>query len=196
MSRQAAKPGHRKMERIAPSCRVLGFSITAAILVGCGVLPLSSSKGQLEKASPKSGGSFTASYSGAYSNNDCRSSKRSRFEFHGNGTASFLGSGTEQGKIRLVLFHGFCQGVSGTSTFANTSGDSVTAAFTTHYSPACGSDVPVDYRVTGGTGKFAHATGSGQVTFTCFGPRHDYVDSSKGTLYFFNSRGVASGHHL
>jgi hypothetical protein len=155
--------------------------VAALLLAGCGgsqvVEPSSTPQFIISAASRLSGGAFSASYSGKDGGHSCGTGCRVT-HFRGSGTATFLRSSYERVRIRIV---------DGTSTgrailkSLRSKTDSITATL----SPPvylCGSNSK-SYVVTGGTGRFGHAMGSGTISTTCLsGP--GYTDTWTGTLYY------------
>ena len=171
--------------------------LSTALLASCGgqssapQLPASpGTLNQLSKPaaiSPAHGGAFSANASGGYTL-VCRMESFGDFSFSGNGKASFLHGMQESGKMS----NGFdCNGKwSGAATLIaernrnNTVSVNLVGSCRVHCLSPCQS--AVTFTVTGGTGRFAHATGSGTVQFTCTNPYGNgtYTDAWSGTLNF------------
>lgn len=132
---------------------------------------------------PALGGSFSASFSGGFTASACQMlSSPGRFRFKGFGFATFIRKAIESGKMTendntcLDSWFGSALIISKFNR-ANT----VTVSLTTgRYGPCTQG---ADWTVTGGTGKFAHATGSGTVFFTC-NSNGTYTDGWSGALHF------------
>lgn len=131
------------------------------------------------------GGRLKGAYSGSYSKSgDC--SATAMFTYKGNGTARFLHSSGEE--IKLTWFCG-SQDVTGSATLTSSQApkDSVTASVSsTDFKSPC-YDFTLSFAVTGGTGKFRHASGSGTIVLhrlstDCFS--YSYSDKWRGTLKF------------
>lgn len=131
------------------------------------------------------GGKFTAAYSGSYSKSgDC--SATAMFTYKGNGNARFLHSSSEQ--IKLTWFCGSAD-VTGSATLTSVQvpRDSITASVssTNFKSPCYG--FTMSFTVTGGTGRFRRASGSGTLVLhplssNCLS--YSYSDKWRGTLKF------------
>jgi hypothetical protein len=124
------------------------------------------------------GGAFSASYSGAYLLHGRPSSFT--VTFSGNGKASFLGASAESGKELIECpSPSRCTG-SGSATLVShfRPADSVMA--TLSCTETCG---VWKWSLSGGTGKFAHATGSGKWTIRPHRPG-GYTDQWTGTLNY------------
>ena len=131
------------------------------------------------------GGKFTATYSGTYSKSgDC--SATAMFTYEGNGNAKFLHSSSEQ--MKLTWFCGSADVTgSATLTSAQVPRDSITASVSSadFKSPCYGFNM--SFTVTGGTGRFRGASGSGTIvlhklTSKCLS--YSYSDKWKGTVKF------------
>jgi hypothetical protein len=162
----------------------------ALLLAGCAggqVVGPSSMKQLANPAAPKSaasqlsGGAFSASYSGHYSVHTCVPCP-ARWRFRGSGNAKFLRPSDERMNWTFVL--GFLHSEPANSaklTSLHSKMDSIKVTISVRHE-CNGSN---RYKVTGGTGRFAHATGSGTITTTCKGlPRGAYSDQWSGTLYY------------
>lgn len=131
------------------------------------------------------GGRFRAAYSGSYSKSgDC--SATAMFAYKGTGNARFLHSSSEQIKLTWVCG---TPDVTGSATLTSDRGsrDSITAnvSSTDFKSPCYGSRL--SFTVTGGTGRFRHASGSGTIALhrpssECLS--YSYSDKWRGTLKF------------
>ena len=129
------------------------------------------------------GGRFAAAYSGSYSKDgDC--SATAMFTYKGNGSAKFLHSSSEQIKVTWFCGSGYVTG-SATLTSDQVSRDSITASVssTDFKSPCYG--FTMSFTVTGGTGRFRRASGSGTIVLRtpsseCFS--YSYSDKWRGTL--------------
>lgn len=134
------------------------------------------------------GGKLKAAYSGTYNKSgDC--SDTAMFTYTGNGSATFLKASDEE--IKLTWFCGTQKATgSATLTSSQVPKDSVTASVSsTDFKSPC-YDFTLSFAVTGGTGKFRHASGSG--TILVHRPSTDcssysYSDKWKGTLKFRRS---------
>jgi hypothetical protein len=131
------------------------------------------------------GGRFRATYSGTYSRlGDC--SDTATFTYQGNGTARFLHSSSEQ--IKLTWYCG-SENATGTATLTNVQvpRDTVTASLSsTDFTGPCDGST-VSFTVTGGTGRFRRASGSGEIALRKLSSRYDcysYRDKWRGTLNF------------
>lgn len=133
------------------------------------------------------GGRFTAAYSGSYSKSgDC--SATAMFTFEGNGNARFLHSSSEQ--IKLTWFCG-SRDVTGSATLTSSQvpGDSITSSVSsTDFMSPC-YDFTLSFAVTGGTGRFRRASGSGTIVLhrlssDCSSSSSSYSDKWRGTLKF------------
>jgi hypothetical protein len=131
------------------------------------------------------GGRFTAAYSGTFSKDgDC--SATATFNYKGNGSAKFLHSSSEQ--ISVTLYCGSREAAgSATLTSVQHSGDSITASVSsTDFQLPC-HNFTMSYTVTGGTGRFRGASGSGTIVLKepsrqC--TYQKYSDKWSGTLKF------------
>lgn len=176
------------MKSLNPSPRALSVCATALLLASCGggqVAGLSSTQQFANSTESKlaasrlSGGTFKASYSGHY----LRYSDHEGvlYEFRGSGAASFLHRSHERFRWAFVL------GLSGktssyTITLKSSKSPTDRIKVTVGQPPApCGSN---SYVVTGGHGRFAHATGSGTINITCKSSDYTYTDAWTGTLYY------------
>jgi len=129
---------------------------------------------------PAHGGAFTANYSGTYEYGPCGTDCEES-DFGGHGRASFLGKSTEG--VTLTLYAG--HDVTGPATLTSTRipSNSVSFQLTGGQTLPCpGVGGTLSWTVTGGTGKFAQATGSGTMTFKCV--PSGYSDEWSGTLSF------------
>ena len=128
---------------------------------------------------------FTAAYSGRISQNgDCSDTKM--LTYKGSGRAKFLRSSSE---LISLTWNCGTGGVTGSATLTSTKhpGDSIAASLSaTHVTNAC-SMQPLSFTITGGSGRFRHATGKGTLSFIegssyCF--YYDYADKWRGTVSF------------
>lgn len=131
------------------------------------------------------GGRFAAAYSGSYSQfGDCSGTRM--FTYHGNGNAKFLRSTSEQ--IKLTWYCG-TRDVKGSATLTSIQvpRDSITASVSVmDFDSPCYSST-LSFTVTGGTGRFRRAAGSGSISLhrpssECLS--YSYSDKWKGTLTF------------
>ncbi|MBV9720194.1 MAG: hypothetical protein JOZ77_12815 [Candidatus Eremiobacteraeota bacterium] len=130
------------------------------------------------------GGKFSAAYTGTYSKSgDC--SAEAFFDYEGNGNAKFLHSSSEQLSLTWYCFSPNVIG-SATLTSVRHPGDSITAkvSSTDFKSPCYG--FTMSFMVTGGTGRFQHASGSGTMVVKRLGRKciYSYSDKWSGTLKF------------
>ena len=128
---------------------------------------------------------FTAAYSGTYSKDgDC--SATAMFTYKGNGNARFLHSSNEQ--IKVTWYCG-SRDVTGSATLTSIQapGDSISASVSsTDFKPPC-FDFIMSFTVTGGTGRFRRASGSGSIFLKGLSSKcssYSYSDNWKGTLKF------------
>lgn len=158
-------------------CYVIIAGVAAMSLTGCGsggtaLPPGARSENAASPAAHSAARNrvFRAAYSGEYMCKPYGSGIRVWAIFHGRGSASFLRRSKEQ------IVYGGC-GSSGTFTLwhppytASIHGNLVGAE--------CSTDT---YTVTGGTGRFVKATGSGTVTFSC--SDETYSDQWSGNIKF------------
>ncbi len=176
----------------------LSVCVAAILLAGCsrtnGTLPPSSAGSpsfRLEQLSPKlaqsplGGGAFSGGYSGRYATVlYCSLHYHSKVTIKGSGKVSFLHQSTETGEFGAPA--NMCFGTWHGKVILRSSKhprNSIKIEIS-------GKDYPClkqtfSYTVTGGTGKFAKATGNGNVRFQCQGSgRGTYSDQWSGTLSF------------
>jgi hypothetical protein len=121
------------------------------------------------------GGFFNASYAGHVK---CSGLFPHTCLFHGTGTANFLGSSKEH----IFFVAGPSGGYTATLRSAQSKKDSITTAY--FFYPCTG---PMAYTISGGTGRFSHATGAGLIAAICKYETLDYgtyTDTWTGTLYY------------
>jgi hypothetical protein len=132
---------------------------------------------------PPRGGSFSAVFSGTYY---ASSFPVLQYDFNGKGKASFLPLSEEYVTVVFVCAPscGFEGGGAILTSRLNTA-NSVSMTFVSGYG-TCGSvGTSVNWTITGGTGKFANATGNGYLTIKCSGQLYGtYTDSWSGVLYY------------
>ena len=179
--------------------RLLAIALlTAGSLVACSagqssdvIQPMVSMRSS-SKAEPARGGTFAAGYAGESTLEPCVSGYRGKvgtFTFSGSGSASFLHSSLEQGKMTMNrLNNGKCiPKWVGNATLVSVRHPSNTVALTLQsqesFKTPC--QEAVTFSVTGGTGKFRNAEGSGMVRFQCSGYGNiQYADAWSGTITF------------
>jgi hypothetical protein len=131
------------------------------------------------------GGRLTAAYSGTFSKDgDC--SATATFNFKGNGKAKFLHSSSEQLSVKVYCGSRHAAG-SATLTSVQHPGDSITASVSsTDFQLPC-HGFTMSYAVTGGTGRFLGASGSGTIVLKQPSRQctyQKYTDKWSGTLEF------------
>ena len=158
-------------------------------LAGCSAVPSIPAHVQTQGAAIRTnGGTFTASYSGNWFalNFPCEEPPLGgSFTFNGRGSGSFIHMSREH-----IFFIGCTQPWAGTATLmsARYPRDTINAnvnhlLFRSNPCEVFGKHV--DFTITGGTGKFAAATGSGTITITCHGVTSGtYTDQWSGTISF------------
>jgi hypothetical protein len=185
---------HRNLGR-----STLGACAAALLLAGCGqmskALPQSNAgtpsarlvQLMASTQSPSGGGAFSGSYSGTKKFTPCvYGMQRGAFDFKGAGMAAFLGASGEAGHLLFTGRRGSCQGWSGRVVLTASKrlrNRIEVRLYGSGFSSPCGQQL--SYTVTGGTGRFYHATGSGAVTFQCDRYRSgQYSDQWSGTINF------------
>jgi len=128
-----------------------------------------------------SGGPFSASYFGTYTVK--RRPCDNTFTFSGTGSATFLSNSSESGTLEQLSALNCIWGghVILASSLNPTNTITVFMGEKTAY-PPCGRVQGWD--VLSGTGKFAHASGSGHHKFVCQLNKGTYTDNWNGTLDF------------
>jgi hypothetical protein len=177
-------------------CRgALSVWLAAFALAGCAgwhatVSPMPGTEADARTTGTKAAGShaFNGGYSGVEKLSKCSFPWSGEFDFKGAGKVSFLRGSNESGSLTQE-FNGrlFCARWSGTVTLTSSEHpkDEISIALRGNKRPSpCGNHLI--YTVTGGSGKFSGATGSGTVAIRC--SRHagstPYLDQWRGTLYF------------
>jgi hypothetical protein len=167
------------MKSLSLSCRALSFCVLGVLFVSCGGPQAqgwnapsalqSSAKLNSQSLKPAAGGSFTASYAGSYVKScviNCG------LNFHGTGSGTFIHRGRLKG--------GFFIALSGCGGFTFKSmkrpADTFNVTGPCHFGRG-------RYKVEGGTGKFANASGRGEVSIQKHS-NHTFTSSWTGTLNF------------
>ena len=123
-------------------------------------------------------GPFTASYSGTLKTKACTIyMKNGKDTFKGSGTATGLGSSNEKATVKFnANFYCIASGGKGTLS-SSTSKDKIKV--TVGGNPCT---YPVSFTITGGSGKFVNASGSGTLSAVC--TSNSYTDSWSGTFTY------------
>jgi len=174
---------------------IRSISVVAALLLaGCSAVPsvpthpLAPVQSHAVRiANPASGGPFAAAFSGRIDRLSCNQLMGAHFSFSGTGTATFFGKrpkfAMERGELSGTYHFYGCSAWSGGAALSigdptrGTIGFSLSANTITK-----GCLAGAKYAVTGGTGRFVNAAGSGTVSFVCTG--NTYTDRWSGTLTF------------
>jgi hypothetical protein len=167
--------------------------VVVLLVAGCSAVPSVPTHLQNAKAViQESGGPFSATYSGSYSLRGCTSPDGDgSFKYFGVGTGSFIRKSTESGSL-IGDVHQSCKW-SGKTTLTSkfhpqntiTMGLSLNGfQLGTPCAPRFAQKVM--FNVLSGTGRFANATGSGTVKFTCSNSNGNgtYSDQWSGTISF------------
>ena len=153
------------------------------VLVGCSVVPSVPTHVQMQNATiQQSGGPFGASYAGNETGgNSCLLNHP--FKFSGTGSAAFLHASSESGS--MVWSHGFTCDLVGSDTLTSTNHPHNSVTVRMEYGlPGCQRSFKgMTFTVTGGTGRFANAAGSGTIKFSCHS-NGTYTDQWSGTITF------------
>lgn len=159
------------------------FAVSVIVLVGCSAVPSVQTHPQIEGATIKTGGgAFSASYAGTETGGfSCILNQH--FNFSGTGSATFLHASSESGD--MVWGRGFTCDLVGRATLASTNHPHSTVTVELEYTlPGCEPSMhPMPFRVVSGTGRFAHAKGSGTVRFSCH-TGGMYNDKWSGTITY------------
>jgi len=166
------------------------FAIVVLGLVGCGSAERAAVNTPISSHGLReSGGAFSATYAGNYRFNGCAPPDGfGRFEARGVGSASFVHASFEHVTIDGNVFNQCSWSGNATITNATHHLNTITmsivgATLFGRHLPPCDSQKPETWTVTGGTGRFANASGSGTVAFTCQ-TNGSYTDQWTGTLTF------------
>lgn len=160
--------------------RLPSVLIACIVLAGCagsvrGVAPPSSSSNV--RVAPAHGGAFSGAYSGQSTYRRC-GKRFGEFVFSGSGSASFLGRSVESGTIDDYIYS-TCSTWQGQVFLQSSKHPDNSLSIAVYDGTPC--KKPFKYSVVAGYGKFAGATGSGSVLFTC---TKNYTDRWSGTLNF------------
>lgn len=187
------EPSSHFVSQVAAASLLIG-----ALLSGCGgkeeisstslLVPLGDGSTISRNASwTDAGGQFTAAYTGTSSYHSCINEDKQGYDkFSGTGSATFVHASVESVESLKAVTHeeGFfnCPVVSFTGSLKSKQhpGNAIFVSITNRSDPLCATD---EFSITGGSGKFAHATGSGSVTFVCSGS-YSYTDQWSGSISF------------
>lgn len=165
------------------------FRSTALVLMFCcagcsSSSTLPSARRHAIADSAQAGGAFTANYSGTTTGNGDSCNLGTKFSFSGAGAGSFIHRSTETGSLQYS--RGFSCQFTGSVTLGSTlhPRNTVTVGVGPLDTPPC-QHIFFGWRyvVTSGTGRFAHAAGSGHIKFNC-NSDGTYTDQWTGTLTF------------
>jgi hypothetical protein len=189
----------KSLLRLRQSLAVVAVIVVAACNTAQNVSPTigagSNSRLEPTRIIVNQGGRLTAAYSGTYSMfGDCSGTRM--FTYKGNGNAKFLHSSSEQ--IKLTWY---CGGPDATGSATLTSmqvpSDSITAnVSSTDFKIPCETlhqkrtRFTMSFTVTGGTGRFRRASGSGTIVLSGLSRQcisYSYSDKWRGTLKFRRS---------
>lgn len=171
--------------------KILTIGTAGAVLVGCGgsrsaIVPTSLivTDARSSRGTAAAGGAFSGAYSGGYTL-VCRLSL-SQFKFLGTGSASFIHASSEQGKLREA--NGGCPNATWTGTATLTSSrhasDTISVSLKTKQESSFPCSISgCSFSVTGGTGKFMNAAGSGTLIMKKLGS-HSYSDTWSGSITY------------
>jgi hypothetical protein len=166
----------------------LSVCAIAALLPGCGggrgVAPQTDSVAlptvlQQQSHELASGGAFIAGYTGTAKQTHRRGTRQILF-YNGEGNASFIGRSEEHGTFQLYC-QPTCGFVKGKFWLISRRHPQNIVIMSVKINKVGSSYV---YRVTGGVGKFAKATGMGTWSNPDFGKKRSYSDQWSGTLYY------------
>ena len=161
-------------------------AVAALLLAGCSAVSnIPTRVHTVDRTIRTSGGTFSASYSGNFADSSCSRAHNGTFSFAGEGVGDFIGSSSETGSLKNRFRNGTCRfhwKGPATLTSAQNPRDTITFSLSeTGYTPCV---IPPTFVVTGGTGKFVHATGSGKVVLQCRISPNTYSDTWSGTITY------------
>ena len=172
--------------------RRLVLAITTLLFVGCSaVSSIPAHLQPVKSAIQQSGGPFSASFMGHFRLGVCSPPDgQGRFTFEGFGSGSFIHGATESGAMNGNVFTGCPWTGSAKLQSTRRTQNSITMSLSLER-PTLGSNNPcnpgsqrhVMFTISGGTGRFANATGSGTVAFTCHSDG-SFTDAWSGTISF------------
>lgn len=164
------------------------FAVAALLLAGCSAVAGVPTDLQTQEAAiQQSGGAFNVSDSGNFDLSGCGLFKGGSFRFAGSGFGTFIHQDTEYGSMTSGTYPYDCSW-KGTATLVsvahprNSIAVELGGAYNTDPCHTSRFHL-VRFTVSGGTGRFVHATGSGTVTFTC-NSNGTYTDQWSGTVTF------------
>jgi hypothetical protein len=134
---------------------------------------------RVARTAPAVGGAFSGAYAGKTSGTVCSSG--GTFFFKGTGKSSFLGGSNESGVLHANRTCAWRGGATLQSA-RHPSQEIFIALYEDRENVENPCEIGFTYAIHGGTGKFAHAKGSGDLTFQCSGSR--YSDQWSGTIRF------------
>lgn len=153
-------------------------------LAGCATVPSVPTHSLAQRtALPDSGGTFSVNDSGNYTRSGCALFP-GHFSFRGSGVGTFIHRNKESGGMSSG--RNSCT-MSGSATMVSKGNpsNSITMTIVSNGLPCFRAPPTVTFNITGGTGRFARATGSGTVVFHCgFGNSGTYTDVWSGTITF------------
>lgn len=164
-------------------CAAALFFLAGCTAVSGVPTPLKTQGGAIQQ----SGGPFSAAFNGTIGELTCNPFMGAHFVFSGTGKATFFGRrpkfAIERGGLSGTYHPYGCSSWAGSAilSIGNPSVGSIDFHLSSN-SITKGCVRGAQFTVTGGTGRFANAAGSGTVAFSCSG--NTYTDQWSGTITF------------
>jgi len=165
-------------------------AVAVLLLAGCSAVPSVPTHLHTQGAAIKaSGGPFSATFMGHFRLNGCHvPDGEGHFTFEGFGSGSFIHGATESGLMNGDVYTG-CPW-NGSATLQSTRRTQNSIIMSLSLQPFFHGNDPcnpgrrqVMFTISGGTGRFANATGSGIVVFTCH-TDGSFTDQWSGNITF------------